>query len=101
MNSFKLGLLAATALFATPVLAASPADVLSNYGDIAQAKYADPLATAKTLKAAIDKLVGEPTEANLEAARTAWKEARNPYQQTEAYRFGNDIVDDWEGKLNA
>ena len=101
MNSFKLGLLAATAFLATPVLAAAPADVLSTYGDIAQAKYADSLESAKTLKAAVDKLVAEPTEANLEAARAAWKEARNPYQQTEAYRFGNAIVDDWEGKVNA
>jgi putative iron-regulated protein len=24
-----------------------------------------------------------------------------PYQQTEVYRFGNAIVDDWEGKVNA
>ena len=24
-----------------------------------------------------------------------------PYQQTEAYRFGNAIVDDWEGRVNA
>ncbi|CTQ46280.1 imelysin family protein [Roseibium aggregatum] len=101
MNTFKLGLLAASALFVTPALAAAPSDVLSTYGDIAQAKYADSLATAKTLKIAIDKLVAEPTEANLEAARTAWKEARDPYQQTEAYRFGNAIVDDWEGKVNA
>ncbi|GAB2186624.1 imelysin family protein [Roseibium sp. LAB1] len=101
MNTFKLGLLAASALFVTPALAAAPSDVLSTYGDIAQAKYADSLTTAKTLKTAIDKLVAEPTEANLEAARTAWKEARDPYQQTEAYRFGNAIVDDWEGKVNA
>ncbi|OED41735.1 peptidase, partial [Chromatiales bacterium (ex Bugula neritina AB1)] len=27
--------------------------------------------------------------------------ARIPYQQTEVYRFGNAIVDDWEGKVNA
>jgi putative iron-regulated protein len=101
MNSVKLGLLAATALFVTPVLAAAPADVVTTYGDIAQAKYADSLETAKTLKAAVDKLVAEPTEANLEAARAAWIAARNPYQQTEAYRFGNAIVDDWEGKVNA
>jgi len=71
MNTFKLGLLAASALFVTPTLAAAPSDVLSTYGDIAQAKYADSLATAKTLKTAIDKLVAEPTEANLEAARAA------------------------------
>ena len=24
-----------------------------------------------------------------------------PYQQTEVYRFGNPLVDDWEGKVNA
>ncbi|MBN9673360.1 imelysin family protein [Roseibium aggregatum] len=101
MKSFKYGLLAATALFVSPALAAAPADVLSTYGDIAQAKYSDSLETAKTLKAAIDKLIAEPTEANLEAARAAWLESRNPYQQTEAYRFGNAIVDDWEGKVNA
>ncbi|MCR9057586.1 imelysin family protein [Roseibium album] len=101
MKSLKFGLLTATALFVTPAMAAAPSDVLSNYGDIAQASYADSLATAKTLKAAIDKFLDEPTEANLEDARSAWIEARNPYQQTEAYRFGNAIVDDWEGKVNA
>jgi putative iron-regulated protein len=37
----------------------------------------------------------------LDAARSAWLAARVPYQQTEVYRFGNAIVDDWEGKVNA
>ncbi|QDG75417.1 imelysin family protein [Labrenzia sp. PHM005] len=101
MKSIKLALLAATTLLATPAMAAAPADVLSTYGDIAHAKFADSLATAKSLKAAVDKLIAEPSEANLEAARAAWVAARNPYQQTEAYRFGNAIVDDWEGKVNA
>ncbi|GAB4519655.1 MAG: imelysin family protein [Roseibium sp.] len=101
MKSVRLGLLAATAFLATPVLAAAPADVVTTYGDIAQAKYADSLETARTLKSAVDALVAEPTEANLQAARAAWIAARNPYQQTEAYRFGNSIVDDWEGKVNA
>ena len=31
----------------------------------------------------------------------AWRAARVPYQQTEAFRFGNPTVDDWEGKVNA
>src|SRR3546814_16230390 len=35
------------------------------------------------------------------AARQAWLAARVPYQQTEAYRFGNSIVDGWEGEVNA
>ncbi|MEX0311053.1 MAG: imelysin family protein, partial [Tateyamaria sp.] len=37
----------------------------------------------------------------LQAAKAAWIAARVPYQQTEVYRFGNPIVDDWEGKVNA
>ena len=101
MKSLKAGLLSAAVLFVTPAMAAAPADIVSNYGDIAQAGYADSLETAKTLKASIDTFLADPTEANLEAARSAWIEARNPYQQTEAYRFGNAIVDDWEGKVNA
>ncbi|MCZ4271815.1 imelysin family protein [Maritalea porphyrae] len=75
--------------------------LLANYADIAQAGYEDSLITAKALDQAIDNLLSEPTAANLDAARTAWIAARVPYQQTEAYRFGNAIVDEWEGKVNA
>nr|WP_244298977.1 imelysin family protein [Roseibium aquae] len=88
-------------MIATPALSHSADDVLKTYGDIAQAGYADSLATAKTLKLAIDTLIAEPTEENLTAARQAWIAARDPYQQTEVYRFGNAIVDGWEGKVNA
>ena len=41
------------------------------------------------------------SEESLAAARDAWLAAREPYQQTEVYRFGNAIVDDWEGRVNA
>ena len=92
-------------LSATPVAAyaAAPAeaDVLSTYADIALAGYEDSLATAKALDAAIDALIAAPSEETLAAARAAWKASRIPYQQTEAYRFGNPIVDDWEGRVNA
>src|SRR4029079_12671837 len=50
---------------------------------------------------AIDTLIKTPTEANLVAARQAWIDARVPYMQTEAFRFGNKIVDDWEGRVNS
>jgi len=85
------------------VFAQAPADaaVLSNYADMAQAGYEDSLNTAKALDAAIDALIADPSEATLTAAREAWKLARIPYQQTEAFRFGNPIVDEWEGKVNA
>jgi len=45
--------------------------------------------------------VAAPSAETLDAARGAWIAARAPYQQTEAFRFGNPIVDDWEGRVNA
>ncbi|TBR45128.1 peptidase [Marinomonas agarivorans] len=75
--------------------------VIKHYADIAEAVYGDSLHTAKELKTAIDAFLAAPTEENLTKAKTAWIAARAPYQQSEVYRFGNAIVDDWEGKVNA
>jgi len=82
---------------------AAPAakDVLTTYADIAHAGYEDSLITAKELQAAIDALVANPSASTFDAAKSAWLASRVPYQQTEVYRFGNAIVDDWEGKVNA
>ena len=74
---------------------------LTNYADIAQAMYSDSLAKAKDLQAAVQALTDAPGAATMQAAKRAWLAARVPYQQTEVYRFGNAIVDDWEGKVNA
>ena len=78
-----------------------PAAVLATYADIAQAMYGDALATARQLDTAVDALLHAPGDQTLAAARAAWLAARVPYQQTEVYRFGNPIVDEWEGKVNA
>lgn len=75
--------------------------VLDTYADIAHAMYEDSLTTAKALKTAVDALAAEPSAETLAAAKDAWTAARVPYQQTEVYRFGNAIVDEWEGKVNA
>lgn len=75
--------------------------VLTNYANIAQAGYEDALITARALQVAVDALIASPSAETLEAARTAWKAARAPYQQTEAFRFGNPVVDEWEGRVNA
>lgn len=91
--------LAVTAAFAAT--APTSTEVMTHYADIAHATYGDALSSAKQLQGAIDTLVAEPTEDNLAAARNAWVAARHPYQQTEAYRFGNAIVDGWEGKVNS
>lgn len=101
-NLFLTGsALAGLALSATPILAADKAEVLTNYANIAEAKYQDSLITAKTLQAAVNALTAAPSAEALEAAKEAWLAARVPYQQSEVFRFGNAIVDDWEGKVNA
>ncbi|CAM5548651.1 putative iron-regulated protein [Aquamicrobium terrae] len=103
----RLAALAATAAltaaaFVLPAKAETdPKAVVKTYADIALAKYEDSLATAKALDAAVDALIAKPSQETLAAARDAWKAARIPYQQTEVYRFGNPIVDDWEGRVNA
>lgn len=105
---FAAPLLAAVALGA--LIAAGPAsadtapkvrDIVVTYADIAEAMYGDSLKAAKDLQAAVNAFLAAPTEANLDKAKAAWKAARVPYQQTEGYRFGNAIVDDWEGRVNA
>lgn len=98
------GLVMAAAVACMASTAASGAGreaVLDTYADIAQAGYEDSLSTAQTLGKAIDALIAAPSETHLKAAREAWLAARVPYQQTEVFRFGNAIVDDWEGKVNA
>ncbi len=75
--------------------------VLKTYSDIALAGYEDSLTTAMTLASKIDALISNPSAETLAAAKEAWVRARRPYQQTEVYRFGNAIVDEWEGKVNA
>ncbi|MCP9482813.1 peptidase [Shimia sp. CNT1-13L.2] len=100
MNTMKLGV-AVAALCAAQMAFADERAVLEHYADIAAAKYADSLITAQALQAAVDALLADPSEASLAAAKDAWLASRVPYQQTEVYRFGNAIVDDWEGKVNA
>jgi len=97
----RLGLIA-LALGPAPALAdTDPAAVLATYADIAAAGYADSLTTAQALQRAVAALIAQPSAETLAAARAAWITARAPYQQTEVFRFGNPIVDDWEGMVNA
>ena len=107
MRRHLLALSVGTALTLASVIsiargeAVTASAVLKHYGDVAQAMYSDAAAAAGDLGKAIDAFLAEPNEKTLAAARAAWKEARPWYQQTEGYRFGNAIVDDWEGRVNA
>ncbi|MFY1018114.1 MULTISPECIES: imelysin family protein [Pseudomonadaceae] len=75
--------------------------VVNHYADLAFAVFSDAASTGKALQSAVDTLLAEPSEANLKAAREAWLAARVPYMQSEVFRFGNPVVDEWEGQLNA
>lgn len=75
--------------------------VVNHYADLALAVFSDAASTGKALQAAVDALLADPSEATLKAAREAWLAARVPYMQTEVFRFGNPVVDEWEGQLNA
>src|SRR5882672_11371279 len=103
----RLAAIGATALltaavFVLPAKAKTDAkSVIKTYADIGLAKYEDALTTAQALDKAVDALLAKPSADTLNAAREAWKAARVPYLQTEVYRFGNKIIDDWEGEVNS
>lgn len=83
--------------------------VLETNADIAYAAYSDSVTTAEALKVALTTFRTNPTADNLEAAKKAWLVAREPYGQTEVYRFRNSPIDSTdyssedgpEGDINA
>ncbi|OLF36316.1 imelysin [Psychrobacter sp. C 20.9] len=99
----------------TEISAAEKAHIdrlMISYANMAHAAYKDSLDTAKALQAAVDTYVATPTQANLDAAKSAYKAARQPYSQTEIFRFDEGFVtandkrainsiDSWEGQINA
>ena len=68
-------------------------DVVRTNANIAYAAYGDSLLTALTLRGKLRDLVAAPTEDNLAAAKSAWLAAREPYGQTEVYRFRVGPID--------
>ncbi len=97
----RLSLIATLSLTTLPALAADPGQVAQTYVEIAAASYGDALTGAVALQGAVAALIAAPSDATLQTARAAWIAARPAYMQTEVYRFGNAIVDDWEGRVNA
>lgn len=83
--------------------------VLTTNADIALAIYNDSVDTAKDLQTALATFRAEPTQANLDAAKIAWLVAREPYGQSEVYRFRLSPIDSTnyrdedgpEGDINA
>ena len=79
----------------------TPEAIIDTYIAIARASYGDSLLSATELDQAINNLLESPSSQTLLNAQEAWQAARIPYQQTEAFRFGNSVVDEWEGRVNS
>lgn len=68
--------------------------VLETNADIAYAAYSDSVTTAEALKTALATLTSSPSASSFAAAKQAWLVAREPYGQTEVYRFRASPIDD-------
>jgi putative iron-regulated protein len=67
------------------------------YAKIVLASYEDSYSTATTLKEKINAFIAAPSATLYEDCKTAWKNARIVYGQTEAYRFYGGPIDDEDG----
>ncbi|MDO6684632.1 MULTISPECIES: imelysin family protein [unclassified Agarivorans] len=101
MRLFKLVLGSSVLLANIAYAEVKQNDVVEHYAELAHAVYSDSLSSAVTLQTATQQLINAPSEQSLNAAKQAWLDARRFYQQSEVFRFGNPVVDEWEGQLNA
>jgi len=108
--TLSLSLLAATGLFFAACNdddnngTSEKAQVVANYADIVYQNYKDAYDDAVELEAAINAFTAAPTADKFATAKTKWKEARETYGPTEAFRFANgpiDAEDGPEGLLNS
>lgn len=80
-------------------------DAVATYSQIVSASYEDSLASAEVLDDALEAFVAAPTAALMTDAQDAWLDSREPYLQTEVYRFYDGPIDNPtdgpEGLLNA
>ena len=93
------------------VITLTAADVVANYAEIVAQNYLDNYNAAITMQSTINDFIANPTAEGLTAAQDAWLAAREPYGQSEAFRFASGPIDtasddapwalDNEGQLNA
>lgn len=77
----------------------------ATYAEIVYASYEDSVLAAQALDSELDAFLAAPDAAGLLRARQAWLDSREPYLQTEVYRFYDGPIDNPEdgpeGLLNA
>jgi putative iron-regulated protein len=73
-------------------------EFVENYANIVSNSYEDSLTKLNELKTIVDAFVMTPNENNFLAAKDAWLASREPYGQTEAYRFYDGPIDGGDGE---
>jgi putative iron-regulated protein len=109
MKKLLIALSFSAMLAQSPMTLAAPgasavSPVLTNYANIVHANYEDTLKAAQRMQKAINAFLSQPSAETQQAAQNAWREAREFYGQTEAFRFYGGPIDDDdgpEGRLNA
>ena len=79
------------------------APVMADYALVVHRSYAQAHAQAIKLQKAVDDFLAKPEDRTLLAARLAWLAARDPYSETEAFRYYEGPIDAQggpEGQLN-
>ena len=101
LSAALLTAFAASAQTAAPVTAST---VAADYSKLVYASYEDTFTTAQALNTAITAFNAAPSAEGLTTVRKAWRDAREFYGQTEAFRFYAGPIDDKngpEGRINA
>ena len=73
-------------------------EFVENYVNIVLSSYEDAMTKVNELKTAVDIFVASPNENNFQAAKDSWLASREPYGQTEAYRFYDGPIDGGDGE---
>ena len=73
-------------------------EFVENYVNIVLASYEDSVTKLNELQIAVDAFVASPDESSFTTAKEAWLSSREPYGQTEAYRFYDGPIDGADGE---
>ncbi len=79
---------------AAPVSGVSPSTVAGYYAALVHANYKGTVAAAKDMQTAIAAFVQAPSSKGIQKVRNTWLTAREFYDQTEAFCFYGDPIDD-------
>ncbi|WP_108742010.1 imelysin family protein [Flavobacterium faecale] len=75
----------------------SKKEVITTYADIAYANYQKAYEDAVVLETAINTFTANPSETTFTAAKNSWKQSRESYGTTEAFRFADGPIDNADG----